>query len=371
MMSKWSKVLLVLTVVSLGVWPARAQQSDETDTPLTVLWDQVHAQPDDFGAACMSLNNPSGAVLYNAAEVFPLASVYKLLILLEYARRVDEGTLSLSEMVPIEDLNVYNIPGTNGGAHEQFMAQYPAEITSISLWAVAAKGMIQYSSNAAADYMLARLQPVDWTSLYQILDLTNTSTPMPFGVIAMLMGNHETGQAALADVPLLSVAQAEMFVGEYLTDEAWHAAEVTYRSERDQTQSNWDAQASILQTYTVTGTVQDWLRVMTAIYGAGDLLSDNVKRLARAALRWDNNDYIDSMYLEYGSKLGFYSGGTLTLVAYGLPLYGVPVVSVAFFRNIPRQVYREMRQEDSIGELAHWMNLNGCADLLDVINERY
>ena len=373
MMSKWSKSLIVLVVVSLTILPAgvSAQQTDEADTPLTILWDQVHAQPEDFGAACMTVDGSFGAVMYNETEAFPLASVSKLLILLEFARRVDQGTLALSEMIPIESLNRYNIPGTNGGAHEQFMAQYPAEITAISLWAIAAKGMVQYSSNAAADYMLARLQPVDWDDLFQILGLTSTGYPMPFGVIAMLMDNHETGQTTLADAGSLSVAQAQTYLDQYLSDDAWHAAEVAYHSERQQIPADWDAQALILQRYTPTGTVGDWLKVMAAIYRADSPLSDSVKALARAAMRWDNNDYIDSMYTEYGSKLGFYSGGTLTLVEYGQPLYGRAVISVAFFRNIPRRIYREMRQDDSIGELAHWMNFNECTDLVEEINARY
>jgi hypothetical protein len=73
------------------------------------------------------------------------------------------------------------------------------------------------------------------------------------------------------------------------------------------------------------------------------------------------------MYMEYGSKLGFYSGGVIALVAYGHPYNGNPVISVAFLRNIPRRVYNEMLQQDSIGELAHWMNLNECTGLLDAM----
>ena len=43
------------------------------------------------------------------------------------------------------------------------------------------------------------------------------------------------------------------------------------------------------------------------------------------------------------------------------------MVSVTFLRNLPRGLYREMRELDSIGELAHWMNYNACEGLLDAI----
>lgn len=355
---KW--LLWVLMGIGLVTGPVDARQSSPA---LTLLWDQVHAQPADFSVACMPLHNSSGAVFYNAAEPFPLASVSKLLIFIEYARRVNAGVIALDEMVPLDRLNFYDIPRSNSGAHERFLAAYPPGIQSISLFDVAAVGMIQYSSNAATDYLLDRLAPVNWDNLYHILGITNTGQPHPLGIIALLMDNHDMEQWRE-----LSFDEGKALFERYLSDSLWHQAEVTYRDRRARLPLAWDIESMILQRYTVTGTAQDFLTVLDAIYGTSRALSDNTKQMVRDALRWRDNDYIDGMYFEYGSKLGFYVGGTLTLVAYGWPHDSDPVISVAFFRNIPRPVYNDMRRQDSIGELAHWMNLNQCAGLLDAIN---
>lgn len=361
------RLFIALQILSLSVVPTYAQEADNRNPALDLVWDQVHAQPDDFSAACMPLANRAGTTLYNADTPFPLASVSKLIIFIEYARRVDAGLISLDEMVSLDVLNTYDLPRSNSDAHEGFLDQYASGIQTISLWDIASEGMIQYSSNAASDFLLDRLGSTDWDSLFQILRVSNTGYPHSMGAIALLMTNHETGRAAFSEVQTFSISQGEALFDLYLQDTGWHQAEVAYRSDQHRLFPGWEIQAAILDHITAKGTASDFLKVLAAIYDTGGPLSDYTKQLARDALRWRNNDYVDAMYLEYGSKLGFYSGGVLALLTYGEPYTGTPVISVAFLRNIPRRVYNQMLHQDSIGELAHWMNLNECAGLLDAL----
>lgn len=361
------RLIVIFAILTIAFVPAHAQQAINPDPELAPLWDQVHAQPDDFSVACMPLVAGATPTLYNAEEAFPLVSVSKLLIFIEYARRVEAGSIALNETVSRAELNRYELARTDRGAHQEFLERYPPSMQAITLWDIAATGMIQYSSNAASDYLLERLRPVDWSGLYQVLGLTGTGYPHPLNIIPLLMNNHDTGEPMLADVPNLSAQQGEMLFERYLYDSAWRQDEIDYRSIRWRSFPAWTVQAAILQQHTVTGTTRDFLTLMQAIYGEDGPLSPTVKRLARMALRWQNYDAIDSTYVEYGSKLGYYSGGTLALVAYGEPRGGVPVISAAFFRNIPRRRYNQMLRDDTIGYLAHWMNLNACAGLEDAI----
>jgi hypothetical protein len=361
------RLFIVLQIIALSVIPTYAQEADNTNPALDLLWDQIHAQPDDFSVACMPLANRAGATQYNADTPFPLASVSKLIIFIEYTRRVDAGLISLDEMVSLDVLNNYDLPRSNSDAHERFLGQYDAGIQTIRLWDIASVSMIQYSSNAAADFLLDRLGPTDWDSLFQILQVTNTDYPHSMSAVALLMANHEAERAAQAKVPALSISQGEELFDLYLADTEWHQAEVAYRSDQRRLFPGWEVQAAILDHVTAKGTASDFLNVLAAIYDTGGPLSERTKHMVRDALRWQNNDYVDTMYLEYGSKLGFYSGGVLTLVAYGHPYNGSPVISAAFLRNVPRRVYNQMLHQDSIGELAHWMNLNECAGLLNVL----
>ncbi len=358
---------MILVILSVSVTPALAQEGINNNLDLTILWDQVHQQPGDFGVGCVPLANRSGTILYNADEAFPLASISKLLILIEYARRVDIGVIRTDEVVSLAALNLYNLPRSNRGAHEEFLAQYPDDTQTISLWEVATIGMIQYSSNAASDYLLDRLSPVDWQMLYQMLRVTNTDYPHSLTAISLLMDNHETGQASMSDVSSLSVVQGEIWLDRYVQDAEWRQNEIGYRTNPRRPFPAWNVQAAILQQHTATGTVRDFLNIMAAIYDVGGPLSANAKQMMRTALRWTGYEVIDNTYVAYGSKLGFYSGGMLALVAYGNPYAGNPVISVSFLRNISRRNYNQLLRDDSIGNLAHWMNLNGCAGLVAAI----
>jgi hypothetical protein len=327
------RLFIVLQVLILSVIPTCAQESDNTTPALDLLWNQVHIQPDDFSVACMPLANRLSTTQYNADSPFPLASVSKLLIFIEYAQRVDAGLISTNEMVSINVLNTYDLPRSNSNAHERFLHQYESGVQAISLWDIASLGMIQYSSNAAADFLLDHLGATDWSSLYRILPVTNTDYPHSMSAIALLMNNHETGRTALSEVQALSISQGEALFDLYLQDAEWHQAEVAYRSDRRRLFPNWEVQAAILHHLTAAGTASDFLNVLAAIYDTSGPLSERTKQMVRDALRWRNNDYVDNMYMEYGSKLGSIRG-VIALAVYGHPYNGNPVISVAFLRNI-------------------------------------
>lgn len=355
---------LLIAFALLAVQPGTAQPTPGDADILAPLWNQIAAQPHDVALACAVLDAPGTPLRYQADQRFPLASLTKVLIFIEYARRLDAGRIAWSDTVPISTLNQYHLPGTDRGAHEAFLALYPPQIDALPLWDVAVGGMIQFSSNAASDYLLARLGPVDWAALYALLGLTHTDPPHALTLIPLLMNTHEAGRASFASVPRLSLMDGAALLERYLTDPVWREAEIAYRAESRSDFPAWRTQAAILQQHTATGTPDDFMAVLRAIYGADSPLSPSVRTLTRAALRWDNYDAIDAQYQEYGSKLGVYSGGTLALIAYGDPLGAAPsVISAVFFRQIPRATYRTLVATDAIGELAHWLNLTGCAGI--------
>lgn len=374
-MKTWLLTLLLLLCLGAGVIHAQQEDEDDdddvdltVDDPLILLWDQVEAQPSDFSVGCIPVNNPANAVFYDASVPFPLASITKLMIFIEFARRVDSGLISAFESVQVTTLERYNLPRTDRGAHDRYMAIYPPNVRVVSLWELASIGMIQYSSNAASDYLLDRLAPIDWDSLYRSLGMNNSDHPHSLTMIPLLMNNHITGEIELNDLESLSVEQGEAYLDAYVEDDVWRQAEIEHRSERGSQFPDWEVQSAFLEQVTANGTVADFLRVMNVIYGDSPALTEGVKDLVRLALRWQENDFINEAYIEFGSKLGFYSGGTLTLVAYGYPVDGEPVLSAVFLRNIPRQMYNSMVWNDSVGDLAHWMNFNACNGLREAIN---
>jgi D-alanyl-D-alanine carboxypeptidase len=349
---------LIGLALSLASAPVAVMQ----DTSLNLLWGQATAQPEDFAIGCERLDAGQGSILFNADAAFPIASISKVLIFMAYAGRLEAGSIPLDETVAANTLDRYNLPRTDRGAHDLFMEQYPADTQMLPLWDVAV-GMVKYSSNAASDYLLDRLAPLDWGSLFQTLSITGSTLPHSLTMIPLLMNNHETGKAEQADLTALSISQGESYLDLYTTDPAWREQEIAYRAPRGSDFPDWATQAAILQRYTALGTIRDYMRVLRAIYSTESPLSETVRAMTRRAMRWTDNDYINANYTEYGSKLGFYSGGTLTLIAYGHPVDGEAVISATFFRNIPRRTYSTLIRNDAIGDFAHWLNFSQCEGL--------
>lgn len=97
----------------------------------------------------------------NAEVSRPLASVVKLIVAIEFSEQVGAGQLDKEEMVPVGVLEKYHLQHTDGQAHEDWILYLNAyeKMTSdsmISLWEVA-RGMMTYSSNANAEYLMDRL----------------------------------------------------------------------------------------------------------------------------------------------------------------------------------------------------------------------
>lgn len=110
------------------------------------------------------VNNPETTALYVAKDgepiitheenvIRPLASVVKIVVALEYAHQVMEDTIDPATEVPLSDLDVYYVEGTDGGAHPDWLRDQVEDETSVPLKEVAA-GMITYSSNANTDYLI-------------------------------------------------------------------------------------------------------------------------------------------------------------------------------------------------------------------------
>ncbi len=92
-------------------------------------------------------------ITYEDDVVRPLASVVKIVVALEYAHQVTEGIIDEQTEVPLSDLDIYYVEGTDGGAHTGWKEEQIGDQTTVKLKDVVA-GMITYSSNANTDYLI-------------------------------------------------------------------------------------------------------------------------------------------------------------------------------------------------------------------------
>lgn len=101
--------------------------------------------------------NNEEIITYQSDVPRPLASVVKIIIAVEYAYQIENGTLSKDQPVLLDDLDRFYIKNSDGGAHPAWLDNLQDEDKidhgKIPLHDVA-NGMITYSSNANTDYLI-------------------------------------------------------------------------------------------------------------------------------------------------------------------------------------------------------------------------
>ena len=151
-------------------------------------------------------------ISHNDEEVRPLASVVKIMVALEYAFQVEEGKVDPATIIDLEDLNVYYIPQTDGGAHEAWLESLEAEKPTLQ---EVAKGMIKYSSNANTEYLMDLLGLDAINNRMEELNIENHEEVYPI-VGGLAISSYLKEQENLSDKDLLNRLN-EMSMEEYRT----------------------------------------------------------------------------------------------------------------------------------------------------------
>jgi D-alanyl-D-alanine carboxypeptidase len=338
--------LLLLLALFTFIAPAAAQEDPLTATQPVL--DYIRDNPDSVAFLCAT---PAGETAHNADAPFPLASAFKLLLLAEMGRQMDAGLLNIEEEAPATDVDAWWLPGTDGGAHAQFINYFGTDRQTLTLREIA-YGMIRFSSNAAADYLTARLGYDGFPALYDLLDLTNTQ-PVSGTLLGLylVLENHETGKAALeAMTDEQFAAESARLQSLFLNDPDWRTFELaTLASRSAQAQTadmqtalaEYARQAAYIARFGIQGSPRDLLRVLAAAYG-GEVFSAEAQTFMRDTLNWlmDFDRANRNVYAQLGSKGGSWAG-VLTGTWYVQPLTGEPLLLAVFYRDLPPALWSE------------------------------
>ena len=358
----FTESLLLLSLMLL-VSPVLSQDEERAADVL----EYIAGAGDDVGIACYPVDQPLNGVFANQDERYPLASTIKIMILGVYAQGAASGRFDPSERVPLDDLDAYYLPRTDGGAHPNFLEEVQADADdTVSLLDVV-YGMIRFSSNAATDYLHARMTDADFVELYALLGVENTDIPVSILGLFLAQDNHETGISDSSMSRDELRASAPDWEAKYVEDPTWRAAERQYRpnaSRRYMAQGMQiiPTQRTFFQKYDNEGTPADFTRVMAALQ-RGDTLSATAGAVMRAALSWpmqfeENRERFFTIGLKGGSL-----PGTLTSAYFAQPKTGVPMVLAVFYRNLPPPVYMTWLRSYDQQQLEFYALLNGCGVL--------
>jgi D-alanyl-D-alanine carboxypeptidase len=93
----------------------------------------------------------------NENKLMPLASTFKILVAIEFAKQVGSYLIDKNMYVPLSELDKYYLPKTDGDAHPNWLAyeRKNDHIRNDSVRLIdVARGMIMYSSNANTEFLL-------------------------------------------------------------------------------------------------------------------------------------------------------------------------------------------------------------------------
>lgn len=331
--------------------------------------EQIMLQPGSVGLVAYELGREDEGLYLNPDLPLPLASVVKLVHLLSYAEAVQAGKLDPSQPVLLADLERYYLANSDLSAHPNAVADLRAEGRVFGeppavLLEDVPRMMMQYSSNAATDYLHLLLGQERLEATIASLGLTSHTAPCPFLGQFLLMGS---GAGAASGY----LAEPERYGEDVM------AATLAYRDDEEGTSSRgWrgrdrrpDLETQMLysELFNAHASARDYASLMGKI-AENQLGTWDHSVLIRRYLEWPTAFPANQSLAWLGYKGGSLPG-VLTASYYAQPWDRArPVVVTLFFHDLPLQTYRQWRHSLPNDELARWLLYDaGAIDTLRTI----
>jgi len=303
-------------------------------------------------------------VFLNADTPMPLASVVKVIHLVAYAQAVQAGELNAEATVALAELERYYLPNSDLNAHRQAVEALTAEGRVFGeppavLLEDVPRMMIEYSSNAATDYLhqLLGQERIEETALD--LGLTSHTAPCPFIGQFLLMGTDGDDSDDAKQVRSF-IQDPERYSREVMRVTEAYATDPDLRDEI----GGWrgrgrrpslEAQSLFSENLNARASAGDYARLMALI--ANNQVGpweQNVR--IRRYLEWPTQFAANQETLAWLGYKGGALPGVLTAVYYAQPWDRLqPVVVALFFHDIPLNSYRQWRRTLPQDELARWL----------------
>jgi D-alanyl-D-alanine carboxypeptidase len=160
--SSWrSLVTLTLVGAVLAAVSAACRGNETRGEPssreASDLIDWIAAHPEQVSLLASGGGDGARELAWQAERSRPVGSTFKLLVLAAYAREVAAGRLDPAERIARAELDRWYVEGTDGGAHERALAAMPADTGRRLALDQLVRAMIEFSDNAATDFLLTHI----------------------------------------------------------------------------------------------------------------------------------------------------------------------------------------------------------------------
>lgn len=328
---------------------------------------RILAYPEDVALVAYQIGQAEQGIYLNPAQPMSLASVVKIIYLVAYAQAVYDGRLNPTQAVLLSELEAYYLPNSDLGSHLQAIKTLESEgrifgePPAVRLEDVP-RLMIEFSSNAATDYLQQRLGQGSLEQTIVNLGLASHTAPCPFVGQFLAMGDRDEDGTAIvngfrADPAGYSLTVMDL-TNRYATDPDFRAAQSWAEREQRPTFASQFLFSKYLNSQASAG---DYARLMEQIT-LNEIGPWEMNVLVRRYLEWPTFFPVNQEKLAWLGYKGGSLPGILTGAYYGQPwVMSRPVVVILFFRNLPQELYQQWRQQYPNDELARWLLLEPTA----------
>lgn len=156
------------------------------------LLSYIADHPEDVSLVTYEVGQEEEGIFYGADASRPVVGVARLLVLLAYARQVEQGRVDAGRRVPLDTLASYFLPIADQGEHDRTVAYFAAQDaldadSTVALDAIAAAMMQGYA--AATDLLIDRLGRDQLAALPETSDL-GIDVPLPSSGLYLSWSNH-------------------------------------------------------------------------------------------------------------------------------------------------------------------------------------
>lgn len=331
---------------------------------LSIISNKLSAQADVV--AKFIKNNPDKASIYwvqngdvvtniNSDRKMPLASTVKIIVAIEYAYQVSEGTVSALTMVDTAELNKYYIPNTDGGAQPAWVKDMVAnELLKkgrVNLEEIV-KGMINYSSNANTEYLIDLLGLENVNARLEKLELEHHDNLYYF--ISALMVVHDKDKKEAEQIN----------IQEYITQaNAWHLKlkangdlKNIVRNIPINTQRVWSDRLP-------ASTTKDYAAIMQKI-NSRKYFKPEVQRHIDIVMEGILANPVNRQWIEHAGTKGGSTAWVLTKAMYATLKNGETIEIAYFFNDLSLSEQMKLQKNLNNFELAILRNKDGVRDKL-------
>jgi hypothetical protein len=301
--------------------------SDEVvATEAAALIEWIAAHPDQASVLVTGGTDPSDELAWRAEAERPLASTFKVVVLAAYAREVASGRLDPEERVPRAALERWYFAGTDGGAHEGAMAAMSVRAGDTLSLDQVTRAMIEFSDNAATDYVLERLGRLRVLDAARALDLAALGAGVaPVAGVLLTLADEELGASVGERLRALGALTVEE-----RSTRAWSSA-ARYAGAPDASLAGlasalrevtgWTEQLALSDAMPFRGSARDMASLIEETRN-GTRLGSDAAELAARHLSWPMKDPASSArFGALGAKDGE-TAGVLTIAGFARPSSG-------------------------------------------------